>query len=74
MNWQDPDLTANLLKLETTKDGDAATKQQVSKIIFDERPIVPVVYYQQNAAAHKSLKGLEIDGLERNFYLNKLSW
>ena len=48
--------------------------KRVSQIIFDERPVVPVVYYQQNAAAHKSLKGLEIDGLERNFYLNKLSW
>jgi peptide/nickel transport system substrate-binding protein len=74
MNWQDSDLTESLLKLETTKDSDVATRQRVSEIIFKERPIVPVVYYQQNAAAHKSLKGLEIDGLERNFYLNKLSW
>lgn len=74
MNWQSPELTERLLTLETTKGNDVATKQRVSQIIFDERPIVPVVYYQQNAAAHKSLKGLEIDGLERNFYLNKLSW
>ena len=74
MNWQNPELSENLLTLETTRDSDAATKQRVSQIIFDERPIVPVVYYQQNAAAHKSLKGLEIDGLERSFYLNKLSW
>ncbi len=74
MNWQNPELTERLLTLETTKGNDVATKQRVSQIIFDERPVVPVVYYQQNAAAHKSLKGLEIDGLERNFYLNKLSW
>lgn len=74
MNWQNAELTEDLLKLETTKDSDIATRQRVSEIIFKERPIVPVVYYQQNAAAHKSLKGLEIDGLERNFYLNKLSW
>lgn len=74
MNWQNSELSENLSKLETTKDSDIATRQRVSKIIFDERPIMPVVYYQQNAAAHKSLKGLEIDGLERNFYLNKLSW
>jgi len=78
MNWQNSELSDSLSKLETTKDNDSgnniATKQKVSKIIYDERPVVPVVYYQQNAAAHKSLKGLEIDGLERNFYLNKLSW
>ncbi len=74
MNWQNAALSKDLLTLETTKGNDVATKKRVSKIIFDERPIVPVVYYQQNAAAHKSLKGLEIDGLERNFYLNKLSW
>ena len=74
MNWQNAELNKDLQTLETTKGYDVATKQRVSKIIFDERPVVPVVYYQQNAAAHKSLKGLEIDGLERNFYLNKLSW
>ena len=74
MNWQNAALSEDLLKLETTKGNNVATKQRVSQIIFDERPVVPVVYYQQNAAAHKSLKGLEIDGLERNFYLNKLSW
>jgi peptide/nickel transport system substrate-binding protein len=74
MNWQNAALSKDLLTLETTKGNDVATKKRVSQIIFDERPVVPVVYYQQNAAAHKSLKGLEIDGLERNFYLNKLSW
>lgn len=74
MNWQSPELTKDLQVLETSKTPDKAIKQQVSKIIYDARPVTPVVYYQQNAAAHNSLQGLKIDALERNFYLNKLSW
>ena len=74
MNWQSEALNKDLQVLETNKDVSPAVKKQVSQIIYDARPITPVVYYQQNAAAHTSLQGLDIDGLERNFYLNKLSW
>ncbi|GAA0307784.1 ABC transporter substrate-binding protein [Psychrobacter aestuarii] len=74
MNWQSPALNTDLQVLETSTAPEHATKQQISKIIHDARPITPVVYYQQNAAAHTSLQGLEIDALERNFYLSKLSW
>lgn len=74
MNWQNAELTQRLLQLESQNTTDTAIKHQVASIIYNERPITPVVYYQQNAAHHKSLKGLQIDGLERNFYLNKLYW
>lgn len=74
MNWQNSDLTKLLQDLENKKDNDKSVKSQISQIIFNERPITPVVYYQQSVVGHKSLKGLELDSLERNFYLNKLSW
>lgn len=79
MNWNNDTVTQALETLNST-DSSAdpvkakELKQQISQVIYDERPLIPVLYYQQNAAAHKDLKGLEIDGLERNFRLNKLSW
>lgn len=74
MNWNNDELTQLLAKLENNKDNDVTSKQKVSQIIFNERPVTPVVFYQQNVVAHQSLKGLQVDSLERNFYLNKLSW
>lgn len=75
MNWQNDTLTQSLAKLNTLTFDDPnakALKQQVSQIIHDERPVTPVLYYQQNVATSKDLKGLQIDPLERNFYLDKL--
>ncbi|PJG83695.1 ABC transporter substrate-binding protein [Caviibacterium pharyngocola] len=76
MNWQSENLTQALAQLEKTTDPKQQypLKQQIAEIIYREKPIIPVVYYQQNAVAHKTLQGLEIDPFERNFGLSKLSW
>lgn len=76
MNWQNPSLTQALQQLQTTFDPSQQRelKQQIAQIIYTERPITPVVFYQQNVASHKNLKGLELDPFERSFNLNKLSW
>lgn len=76
MNWQDERLNQALAQLEKRVDaqGQRQLKQQIAEIIYQQRPITPVVYYQQNAAAHTALQGLEIDPFERSFGLNKLSW
>lgn len=77
MNWHNADLIDSLEKLNRmTSDNpeSKALKQKVAQILVDERPVTPVLYYQQNVAVGKSLKGLEIDPFERHFRLNKLSW
>lgn len=75
MNWRNPTLSSLLMQLNDAKiDNPAAIKQQISQIIYDEQPITPVVYYQQQVAAHKDLKGVTLDSFERHFHLNKLSW
>ena len=76
MNWSNQELTAALTMLQTSTDAGEQTqlKQKVAEIIYQQRPITPVVYYQQNAVAAKALKGLEIDPFERSFKLNKLYW
>ncbi len=76
MNWQNETLNQALSQLEKSIDPQQQQrlKQQIAEIIYQQRPITPVVYYQQNAVAHKSLQGLDIDPFERSFGLNKLFW
>ncbi|MDO4440834.1 MAG: ABC transporter substrate-binding protein [Moraxella sp.] len=76
MNYQNPTLTDALHAIATTDDDTKreALKKQVAQILVDERPLIPVVYYQQSAAAHKSLQGLTLDPFERKYNLNLLKW
>lgn len=77
MNWHNLDLANALVKLNENQHDNPenpALRQQISQILIDERPVTPVLYYQQNVATGKALKGVEIDPFERHFYLNKLSW
>lgn len=76
MNWSNEELTQALSRLQVTANPQeqAQLKQKVAEIIYQQRPITPVVYYQQTAVANKALKGLEIDPFERSFKLNKLYW
>ena len=76
MNWSNEELTQALNRLQMTTNPQEQTqlKQKAAEIIYQQRPITPVVYYQQTAVANKALKGLEIDPFERSFKLNKLHW
>lgn len=76
MNWQNNELEATFDELNKTTDDSIKQplKQKISQIIYDERPITPVLYYQQNVASHKNLKGVQLDPFERKFRLNELSW
>lgn len=75
MNWRNENLDQALKKLETENDPEKAKqlKQQVSQIIHDELPIIPIVYDQQTVVGHQSIRGLTLDPFERRFYLEKLS-
>lgn len=74
MNWENSTLASALDALKSTSDETKihALKQQIAQIIHDERPIIPVAYYQQNVAADKALSGVSIDPFERTYGLNKL--
>lgn len=75
MNWRNETLDKALTQLETEGDAEKAKhlKQQVSQIIHDELPIIPIVYDQQTVVGHQGIKGLTLDPFERRFYLEKLS-
>lgn len=76
MNYQNDALTTALNDIASIGDDTKREmlKKQVANILIDERPLIPVVYYQQSAAAHKSLQGLTLDPFERKYQLNLLKW
>lgn len=76
MNYKNDELTKALHAIATTTDDTQKQhlKQQVAQILVEERPLIPVVYYQQSAAAHRSLQGLTLDPFERKYNLNLLTW
>ncbi|QLB15433.1 ABC transporter substrate-binding protein [Mannheimia granulomatis] len=75
MNWRNETLENSLKQIEVERDPqkNKQLKQQVSQIIYDELPIIPIVYDQQTVVAHKGINGLMLDPFERRFYLEKLS-
>lgn len=75
MNWHNDSLDHALKQLETEIDPEKSKqlKQQVSQIIHDELPIIPIVYDQQTVVGHQGINGLTLDPFERRFYLEKLS-
>lgn len=75
MNWQSTEVDNAIKALETERDPQKAVvlKQTISKIIHDELPIIPVVYYQQNVVAHQEVKNVTLDPFERRFFLEKLT-
>lgn len=76
MNYKNDALTQALQVIATTTDATErdTLKKQVANILIEERPLIPVVYYQQSAAAHQSLQGLVLDPFERKYHLNLLKW
>lgn len=75
MNWQNTEVDNAVKSLETERDPQKAKalKQTVSKIIYNDLPIIPVVYYQQNVVAHKEVKNVTLNPFERRFFLELLS-
>lgn len=75
MNWRNETLDQALQQIETERDPqkNKQLKQQVSQIIHDELPIIPIIYDQQTVVGHKGIQGLTLDPFERRFYLEKLS-
>ncbi|MGF7453810.1 ABC transporter substrate-binding protein [Pasteurella bettyae] len=76
MNWSDNVFTETLEALQKTSDEaeQRKLKAKAAEIIYQQKPITAVSFYQTNAVSNKALKGLELDPFERNFKLNKLSW
>lgn len=75
MNYHNDELLKAFDDLAKANDADKkALKQKISQIIYEDKAITPILYYQQNVAHQKNLKGLKLDPFERKFNLNELSY
>lgn len=76
MNWYNQDMQALLDQLESTTDTQKFTvlAQQAAKLIYQQKPMIPVTYYVQQTAVNKRVKGFHFDPFERDFFLNDMEF
>ncbi len=74
MNWQNQELTLALQDIASTDDvaKQQALKQKIAGILVEERPLIPVAYYQQSLATDKALKNVSLDVFERRYRLEQI--
>jgi len=76
MNWSSPDLADALGKLGSAADPSerAALRRQVSHILHEELPVVPIAWYDYAVAASRRVGGVSIDPLELSYRLSGMRW
>lgn len=77
MNWSDERLLTLLETLAHTPAGDEhhqAIAAEVSALLNEALPVIPVAWYLQTAAVSDRLEGFSIDPLERSYRLTDLRW
>lgn len=76
MNWNNKELSADLLELEQTSDPVKYKEiaQRSAQIIYNERPVIPVSSYVQQTAVNKRIKGFRFDPFERSYFLNEMEF
>ncbi len=76
MNWRDARLDAALDALRSTTDASrtATLRAAVASILQEQLPVIPVLWYRQNAAVSERVEGVSIDPLERSYRLTRIAW
>lgn len=76
MGWESPEVADALTAIAATGDETLRSKDiaKVARILHDELPVIPIVWYQHTVAVASGLQGVVIDPLQRSYGLSKLSW
>ena len=76
MGWESPEVADALTAISATGDETLRSKDiaKVARILHDELPVIPIVWYQHTVAVASGLQGVVIDPLQRSYGLSKLSW
>ncbi|TCT06516.1 peptide/nickel transport system substrate-binding protein [Tepidamorphus gemmatus] len=76
MNWKSDALIAAIDTVLTTGDAELAEEQRrvIARILQDELPVIPVVWYVQTAAVSKDVENFSIDPFERSYRLSRMRW
>jgi peptide/nickel transport system substrate-binding protein len=76
MNWESMKMQRVLLELQKTsnKEKQALYIHDVSRILHEEMPTIPVLSYLHTAALTNDLLGFSLDPLERSYRISDLRW
>jgi peptide/nickel transport system substrate-binding protein len=76
MGWYQPELTRllNQLKGETDTQRYRYTAQRISRILVDEMPVIPVMFYTQQTAVSARVQNFSFDPYERNYRISDMSF
>jgi len=76
MNWNNEQLSAVLAELIVAGETDTAEalKRQVSEILHNEMPIIPISWYQQTVAVSHQVTNVIIDPFERVYNISAMEW
>lgn len=76
MNWQNDELIAALDAILATGDAELAAEKRsvITRVLQDELPVIPVIWYVQTAAVSKDVENVSIDPFERTYRVSKMRW
>ncbi|NKB26001.1 MAG: ABC transporter substrate-binding protein [Kiritimatiellae bacterium] len=76
MGWENAEVAQALGSIAATGDAKARTEDiaKVARVLHEELPLIPIVWYQHTVSIASGLKGVIIDPLQRSYNLSKVSW
>ncbi|MFK7994853.1 MAG: ABC transporter substrate-binding protein [Granulosicoccus sp.] len=76
MNWDNSTVAQALESIAATNDQAVREKNiaTVVKVLHEEMPLIPIVWYQHTVSVAEGLSGYVVDPLERKYRLNQISW
>lgn len=76
MNWRSDDLVAALDAILETGDSELAAEKRrtITRILQEELPVIPVVWYVQTAAVSNDVENVSIDPFERSYRISRMRW
>ncbi|GEM80469.1 ABC transporter substrate-binding protein [Vibrio superstes] len=73
MNWSSKDLDTTLHNMMLSDDeGYKPLAQEAAKILADEMPLIPVVFYTQQVSINKRVQNFKFDPFENNYRVSEM--
>jgi len=72
MNWDNPTMFKYLEELK--KGEDSKIRNNITELLQNELPTIPVVYSELIVVSNKKLKNLYVDPYELNYFLSDIKW
>lgn len=75
MNWQMPDVDEAFARFNQQGMANAAKRdlsQKIMRLIYQEKPVIPIAFYQDFIAINNRVKGFKFDPYSRSYFINQM--